>query len=402
MNPKAGVVVVLFAFLANFFNYFDRILVSVFLPNIQKDLSLSSAEAGFLWSAFTVGYLVFSPLIGYLADKYNRYLIFGICVVTWSFATISCALINDYHLLLIARVIIGVGEAGCLAIGPAILSDRFSDKNRGKILAIFYSALPLGTTAAYLVGDLILANGWDWRHIFYLAGVPGIFVGVILLLFRDEHKSERKEALEGSGGLSAYFSLFKNRAFVLLALSQAILSFVFVPLLHFGVTFFQMERGLNDVRTRFGIIALVAGIIGSVLGGYLGDFINRRHKGGYVLVCSFSLFIGFPFLLLSLMSLDPLIVTINIFLGFTAFFTFQPCVNAQLASVVPEAQKAMAFALGLFCMHILGDTFSPPLFGFLTDALKSGMGIMFGIFVLLIPIGGYVCFACYKVIKKQF
>src|SRR5438045_3658065 len=127
-------------FLANFFNYVDRQLVSALEKQLHDEptLQIGETEFGLLWTLFTVGYMVCAVPIGLLADRIHRPRLFSICIVIWSVATVVSGMAETRTALYVARMFIGVGEAGCLVIGPALLSDLFSLKARSKALSIFY------------------------------------------------------------------------------------------------------------------------------------------------------------------------------------------------------------------------------------------------------------------------
>ena len=140
---------------ANFLNYLDRQVVSALESEIRPAFAMSKAEFGTLWSAFTIGYMVFAPLVGYAAVRWRRTLIFALCVLVWSLATIGSGLATSKLALYASRFLIGVGEAGCLVIGPTLVVDFFSERVRGRALSVFYLGLPLGGTAGYIVGGVI-------------------------------------------------------------------------------------------------------------------------------------------------------------------------------------------------------------------------------------------------------
>ena len=121
-------------FFANFLSYLDRQIVSSIEHELKHDLKISTAEFGTVGSAFTVGYMVFAPIVGYLIARVRRPSVFALCVIVWSVATVASGLVPNKWGLYAARFFIGVGEAGCLVIGPTLLSDYFSKSVRGRVL----------------------------------------------------------------------------------------------------------------------------------------------------------------------------------------------------------------------------------------------------------------------------
>src|SRR6185369_5528124 len=132
--------------IANFFNYMDRQLVSALETPISRDLGLNDRQFGFLWTLFTLGYMICAVPIGILSARTKRPRLFAQCILVWSVATILSGLAPSRQALYIARVFIGVGEAGCLVVGPALISDLFDQKVRGRALSLFYLGMPLGGT----------------------------------------------------------------------------------------------------------------------------------------------------------------------------------------------------------------------------------------------------------------
>ena len=125
-------------FFANFLSYCDRTIVSALETELKASFNLSTPEFGGLWTAFTLGYMLFAPIVGYLADRITRTRLLGVCILLWSWATIASGLATTAEILFAARFFIGIGEAGCLVIGPALISDLFSKAHRGAALSAFY------------------------------------------------------------------------------------------------------------------------------------------------------------------------------------------------------------------------------------------------------------------------
>jgi predicted MFS family arabinose efflux permease len=280
---------------ANFLNYLDRQVVSALESEIRPAFGMSKPEFGTLWSAFTIGYMVFAPLVGYAAVRWRRNAIFAACVLVWSLATIGSGLADSKLELYLCRFLIGVGEAGCLVIGPTLVVDLFSAGVRGRALSLFYLGMPLGGTAGYIVGGVVTEHFGGWRNAFLVAGAPGLLVALLILLLPEP---ARIPAPAGTrhGGLAPYRTLIKNRTLMLIILAQAFAVMILVPLLHFGIAFFEQERGMSKVEatTYLGVIGLVGGIVGSVLAGFLGDRLATRTPGAYALIAGFAYAIALP------------------------------------------------------------------------------------------------------------
>lgn len=388
-------------FFANFLSYCDRQIVSALERELTHTFGLTEEAFGALWSAFTVGYMVFAPVVGFLADRNSRPRIFAVCVFIWSFATIGSGLAHTKAELFAARFLIGIGEAGCLVLGPSLIADYFDKQHRGRVLSIFFLGLPLGGFAGYLLAAAIVSRPHDkvphgvaeakpvavqaapvgdappaeevsaetgveeWRVAFWVAGAPGILLAFFVWSLVDPPRGGDDDASHRIHGLKPYLGLFRNRTLLLIILSQAAAVIFLVPLLHFGVKFFETKYHMSKARATvsLGTTVLIAGLLGTALSGFLGDKLARRIKGAYALLAAAAFLIAMPWLLLGFMTR----VRWQVFpaLGAGAFccFVCMPAVNTQIANCVPAKQRGMAFALAVFILHLLGDTLSPLVFG---------------------------------------
>ena len=146
----------------NLFNYIDRQVLAGVVRRIQQEFSVSDAQVGWLAPAFLLSYMVAAPLFGWLADRYNRWLLVGVGVLVWSLASGASGLAMTFAALLVTRLFVGIGEAAYGPTAPTILSDMYPVAHRGRILAFFYIAIPVGSARVFA--------GWlDWAHWFELA-----------------------------------------------------------------------------------------------------------------------------------------------------------------------------------------------------------------------------------------
>lgn len=365
-------------FAANFFSYLDRQLVSALEKELSGAHGLKAGQFGFLWTLFTIGYMVFAIPIGYLADRRHRPKILAVCIVVWSIATAASGFATDRWLLYVSRLLIGMGEAGCLIIGQALLADYFRPEVRGKALSVFHLAVPLGGTGAFIMAGA-LGKFVDWRTLFYIAAAPGILLGALILMLPDPPRGGHADAHghgAKSGGMKEYLGLFRIPTLMLVIFAQAFAVFILVPLIHFGAKFFAEAFSQPEERVKIGvgILALAAGGLGTFLSGVIGDRLSRKVRGGYALQAGVSFLLALPCLLLGFRQNG--IVPAMIFLGLGAFFIFMcmPAVNTQIANSAPPAQRAMAWSMAVFVLHLLGDTASPVAFGALVDARTAELG----------------------------
>ena len=161
----------------NFLNYIDRSVLFAVQPLVQDEFQLSNAQVGYLTSAFLIFYMIAAPFVGPLADRYSRKLIIILGAVFWSGLTLMTAVTHTYGELLLRHTLVGVGEATFVTIAPTFVADLFPEEKRGRILGIFYLAIPVGTAAGYLLGGK-LGPVHGWRFPFYVAAVPGFLLAL--------------------------------------------------------------------------------------------------------------------------------------------------------------------------------------------------------------------------------
>ncbi len=382
-------------FFANFLSYLDRQVVSTMETQLTRSpadggLGISATEFGYIGSAFTVGYMVFAPIVGFLIARHRRPLIFALCVLVWSLATVGSGLAPNKWVLYATRFFIGVGEAGCLVIGPTLLSDYFPKEVRGRVLSIFFLALPLGGATGYIAGAQITKH-LDWHWAFFIAGAPGFFVAVLIWLLVDpkpsDDASETGPAAAPGGppgqgaaaphppmkGFKPYLDLLSNRTLLFIILAQAFAVMFLQPFLHFGIGFFEEERGLAKDKAALTLasIALIAGALGNAFSGFIGDRLARRIKGAYALMAGVAFCVGMPFMLVGFGSRNLPLACAGLGIGAFCYFLCMPAVNTQIANSVSADKRAMAYGLAVFILHCLGDTAALPAFGAVSTAVGT-------------------------------
>ncbi len=396
-------------FFANFLSYLDRQVISTMeteltKPNKEGGLGITATEFGYIGSAFTVGYMVFAPIVGFLITRVRRPWVFAACVLVWSVATVSSGLAHDKWVLVAARFFIGVGEAGCLVIGPTLLSDYFPKEVRGRVLSIFFLALPLGGAMGYIVGSHI-TKMFSWHVAFFVAGAPGFLVAALIAKLLDPKPSEDAPAdnpQARSGRLKEYLDLLSNRTLLFIILAQAFAVMFLQPFLHFGINFFEKERGLpkDDAAYTLASIALVAGALGNALSGFLGDRLAKRIRGAYAVMAGVAFCVGMPFMLVGFTSRIHLVYCAALGIGAFCYFLCMPAVNTQIANSVPAEKRAMAYALAVFILHCLGDTAALPAFGKVSEiaASKEKAFLLFSGSLLL---AGISCFLAARFAPRE-
>ncbi|OLC31786.1 MAG: hypothetical protein AUG08_01085 [Acidobacteria bacterium 13_1_20CM_2_55_15] len=394
-----GVVTIL-----NFLNYIDRFILAAVLPRVKSELVLTDFQLGLLANVFLVTYFVTSPLFGALGDRLSRPRLMSAGVTAWSMATAAAGFTADFVQLLIARAWVGIGEAAYATISPALLSDYFPRSQRGRAFAVFYVAIPVGSAAGFLLGGT-LERAFGWRAAFYAVGLPGIVLALLALrvpdpvrgateepssLGRGRRDSQRADAPGEGFSTRTLSDLFRNKAYVGTVLGYAAYTFALGGLAFFMPTYFERVRGLELARADFivGGVTVLAGLSGTFLGGYLGDWMAARVQSGQLWLSGLSSIAAvIPAWLALTVASSPTYIVWFFLAEFLLFLSTGP-VNVMIVSVVPPAARARSMAVSIFTIHLFGDAISPPIIGWLADTHGLARAVL--IVPVAIAISGFV------------
>jgi len=375
---------------ANLLNYADRFIVSAVLPLIEKDWGISTQVQGYLSSAFTVGFMVSAPFVGALADRRRRTIIVAVCVLVWSVATIGAGLAPNIGWMLAFRVVIGLGEAGLLVVGPTLVADSFPRSARARALSIFYLGTPLGGALGYAFGGY-LGEHFTWRVPLIWAGAIGILPTLLLLVMREPARgafdaADSHLAAHGprkAGSLRDYLALTRNRSFLLVILCLTAAAAAGTPLMHFLPKYMTQVRGvpLKEASLQVGLVAAFSGTFGSIAFGWAADRLCRRTRKAHFLLAAGAYLLAYPCMLVGLYAPHPAIYLAGLAVGVFMFFGALTTLNTVVANVTRPEIRAMSYSALIFCMHCFGDTFSPPFFGHVIDVAGPHRGF----FLMTLP-----------------
>jgi MFS family permease len=365
----------------NGLNYVDRYVGAATLPLILASFALSDAAGGLLQSAFIVTYSLVCPVVGWIGDRSNRTRLAAIGVFVWSAATVASGLAPAYLALLLARAIVGVGEASYAVVTPSLLSDCYPPDRRARVLGIFYAAIPVGTAIGYIVGGLVgVRHGW--RAAFFIAGAPGLVLAFLLLLLREPARGtyDAPGATTATPlGLGASLrALVARRSYVCNTAAQVIYTFAMGGLATWMPTYFVRERGipLATASSTFGLLLVIAGFLGTLLGGRLGDTFARRAPSAHFLVSGWTLVGSLAFTVPAVLSPSPLVFWPSMFVTLLMLFVNIGPLNAAMANVLPADLRARGFAVTTMIMHLLGDAASPWLIGVASDSVGLRLPVL--------------------------
>ena len=376
----------------NLSNYIDRYILAAVEPNIRAaffapDDPNAMAITGTLAPAFLVTYMLAAPALGWLSDRFSRWLVIGACVLLWSVATAASGFAATFVALFITRIFVGIGEGGYGPAAPTILADFFSVEKRGRVMAVFCAAIPVGSALGYVLGGLINAQlGWRWA--FYIVAIPGIILGLICFWQTDPRarsgvREERKRA-----GKEDYLMLSRNRSFVFNCGAQTAMTFALGGMAFWMPAYLIFREQPPALATPvFGGITVIAGLVSTLVGGFVADRLQKRFSGSYFLVSGTGMLLAFPFFVATLFVPFPFAWSTLFLAVFFVFLNTGPS-NAALANVAPAKVRATAFALNILIIHALGDAISPPILGFIAG--RSNMNVSFFVVSFAMLVSGVV------------
>jgi multidrug resistance protein len=363
LHPKTALVLLT---ALNLLNYADRNVLFAVQPLVQDEFHITKVQVGYLTSAFLLCYMVAAPFVGPLADRYSRKLIIVLGAIFWSGLTLLTAVTHNYTELLIRHTLVGIGEATFVTIAPTFVADLFAEEKRGRILGVFYLAIPVGSAAGYLLGGH-LAPHYGWRFPFYIAAAPGFLLAVAVLFLREPERGQF-DSLKETPERGTVLGLARNPAFLTATLGMAAMTFSLGGIQVWIPQFLYSERGysLEAANLNFGLIIVVDGILASLAGGWLGDYLLPRAKGAYYLVSAASMALGIPAMIVALFMTGRVMIPAIAVAAFLLLLNTSP-LNAAVINSVGAHVRATALATNIFIIHILGDVPSPTMMGWMAD-----------------------------------
>jgi len=382
-RPSSAAKTALFLLLGvNLFNYIDRQILAALEPDIRATFFAADdvhamTKTGLLGDAFFVTYMISAPILGFLADRFSRWIIVGSAVILWSLASGGSGLAATFAILFATRVLVGIGEGGYGPAAPTILADLFPIETRGRIMAIFCSAIPVGSALGYVIGGLVGAHlGWRWA--FYLVTLPGLLLGILCFWQRDPRVAADHLAQESPRrSVRDYLNLFRTRSYLINCIAMTLMTFV-TGGLGFWVPAYLRYRNQSPAvgMTIFGLITVVAGLVSTLLGGVIADKLRPRLPGSYFWVSGIGMLIACPIFIVALYIPFPA-AWVAMFLAIFFLFLNTGPSNTALANVSLPAVRATAFAASIFVIHAFGDVQAFWLLGYIGGHTNMHVAFLF-------------------------
>jgi len=365
-------------------NFLDLQIVNILAHPIQKELGLTDTQLGLLTGlAFALFYTVLGIPLARYADHPNSHrpgLIAGALVV-WSGMTALCGLAQNFTQLLLARVGVGVGEAGCTPPAHSLISDYVPREKRASAMSFYGIGVPLGGLLGMALGGQ-LAEHYGWRAAFLIVGIPGILLAVaVAFLLKEPRAARAATALRTATAPTistgeAVREVLSSKAFILLAAGASIIAFLGYGKGVWTTILFARTHGMaiGDVGLWLGISAGIAGMIGMSLGGWLGDKFGKKDPRHYITAPAIAMALATPLLFFGYTAPDWRIAMALIFLPAIANNLYYGPTFALAQMLVRPQARALASAILLFVVNLVGLGLGPLALGPLSDAFKPVAG----------------------------
>jgi MFS family permease len=385
------------------FNFIDRQIVGILAPFIQKDLDLSNTELGLLIGlAFATLYTTVAIPLAWLADRYNRVNILSIALATWSGFTALTGLATNFAQIAIARMGVGIGEAGGSPPSHSIISDMYSKEERAGALGVYSMGIPLGIMAAYFITAVLMGSSpeeVDWRRIFIFLGLTGIVLAIVLRLvvrepLRGAMEFEEKVEIIQPPFLESLKILLKIPAWWAMCFGIAFGSFAAYATSAFHTKFLislDPTFNIQKLVIILGIINGVAYVGGTYFGAKLADRWGKKDIRVYGWLPAVTILLCLPIGILSYWapSVEMNLLWTSLFLVFIGVYLGPSFAIAQ--TLAPIKMRAMSTALFFFILNMIALGGGPTFTGWLIDVFKENyndldsmryaMTVTFGIFI---------------------
>ena len=373
------------------FNFIDRQIIAILSPAIKEDLGLSDTMLGFLKGlAFVVLYSTIGIPIAWAADRFNRVSIIATALAVWSGFTALSGFAANAGQLILARIGVGIGEAGCSPPAHSLISDYFPKEKRASALATYSLGIPFGQMFAFLAGGWMLQE-LGWRYAFFLVGLPGLLLAVVMKM------TVREPIRGGADGTSGEPVKLKEGLRVLLAIPSfwgLTLATMFASFTGYGmglwvVDFYRRTYELSymEITLPLALLNGVAYGIGTFLGGWVADRRAVTDKGAYAWIPGVAMLVTIPAGILSLWSPTatgaflwsaPFLVGLGFYLG-PSFSLIQ--------TLAPVRMRAFATALFFFVLNLLALGGAPLWIGGISDMLLEKHGEVTALRISLTTLG---------------
>ena len=363
------------------FNFVDRQILAILLPSIKEEFQVGDTVLGLLaGTAFALFYVGLGVPIARLADRWNRRNLIALAVAVWSGMTALSGLAANIWQLGLARIGVGIGEAGCSPPAHSMIADMYPPERRSSAMGVYTLGISAGIMLAYLAGGWVVQN-MGWREAFIIIGLPGLLLALIVRFTLHEPLRGASERRHDSGSQPELMVvtrfLLARKSFLYMATAAGLSAFVGYSIVNFMPSFISRSFGVGIAITGFwlGIIYGIAGGAGFYFGGYFADRIGRRgHRKAMLFIAASTVASALSYLGVFLASTLIMCLTLLVVPTVISNFYLAP-VLSQTQSLVSLRMRAVASSLVLLIINIIGLAMGSPITGFISDLLEPNLGV---------------------------
>lgn len=363
----------------NLLNYIDRYVPSAVKPLFQQELGFTDAQTAYPLTAFVLVYMLTSPIFGSLADRMSRKVLIALGVALWSLATAGGALATGLVTFILARALVGVGEAAYATITPSLISDYYPPSRRNRILTVFYAAIPVGAALGFTLGGLI-GNAYGWRAALLVVGLPGLIAAGLALLIREPARGafDPVPAPAIPAWPDALRVLRRTAPYLFAVTGYVAVTWAGGGMADWFATYLVRVRGmdLGAAAGLTGAATVVGGLAGTLTGGLVADRLKGKTRSPYFALSCLSMIPAAGFALLALTAGSRTVIAGAILLAQFFMWCYNGPINAIIVNSVPAGMRARAVSMSILSIHLFGDAISPTIIGLISDRtgnLFSGM-----------------------------
>jgi MFS family permease len=376
-------------FLLYMFDYIDRMVVTSMFTSIERDWGITHTQSGLLVSAVYWAIVLLTFPVSIIVDRWSRSKTIGIMAIMWSVATALCALTGNFVQLFMARMLIGVGEAGYAPGGSAMISGLYPMDKRAKMIGIWNAAIPLGSAIGVLLGGIIAVR-LGWKHAFGIVAIPGMIVAILFLFVKDYKtvdlsfldKSRNKVKMEKKDMVREFAT---KPSVIYTYFGMAAVVFVTTSLLTWLPTYFEKVRGIpQETAGKMASSVMLLALIGAPLGGYLTDKWRKTRDNARLVFPALSSFLAAITLFIALALLTGTIQYIVLLVFGVLVLMFISGAAAVTQDVIHPGLRATSYAIAVIIQNLLGASTAPVVMGRIYDKTNIQTALSVLPFVLLI------------------
>jgi MFS family permease len=381
--------VFLLLFLLYMFDYIDRMVVTSMFSSIEKDWGITHTQSGLLVSAVYWAIVILTFPVSILVDRWSRTKTIGVMAIMWSLATAVCALTGNFVQLFMARMLIGVGEAGYAPGGSAMISGLYPIDRRARMMGLWNASIPLGSAIGVLLGGIIAVK-LGWKHAFGIVAVPGLIVAILFLFVKDYKtvdlsfydKSSNKVKMEKKDMIKEFIS---KPSVLLTYLGIASVVFVTTSMLTWLPTYFEKMRNISvETSGKMASSVMVLALVGAPLGGFLTDIWRKSKDNARLLFPAVSTLVSAILLFAALVLFKGALQYVIFLIFGVTVLAFISGAAAVTQDVIHPGLRATSYAIAVVVQNLLGASTAPIIMGKIYDLTNIQSALSILPFVLLI------------------